>query len=130
VNENDTVAVDEIDSAGTFGDNDTLSAVVAMLTKADVLIMLTDIDGLYTADPHCDSQAEFIPQVDTIDDSLRNLASGAGSARGTGGMVTKLNAAEMVTAAGIPAVIMNGTDPKRLYKLFDGEPVGTLFSSH
>lgn len=130
VNENDTVAVDEIDSGGTFGDNDTLSAVVAILASADVLILLTDIDGLYTADPRTHSEAKRISYVDKIDDTLRKSASGAGSARGTGGMVTKLNAAQMTTEKGIPAVIMNGKDPKRLYDIFDGKPAGTIFTAN
>ena len=129
VNENDTVATDEIDAGGTtFGENDTLSAVVAVLVQADVLIMLTDTDGLYTADPHKDTQATLIPVVETIDESLWNSASGAGSVRGTGGMITKLNAAQIATSEGIPTIIMNGSNPNKLYNLFDGEPVGTLFT--
>lgn len=123
VNENDTVAVEEIE----FGDNDTLSAIVAVLSHADALVMLTDIDGLYTADPRSHADARLIPVVAAIDDTLRGAASGAGSSRGTGGMITKLNAAEIATGAGIPTVIMNGANPRRLYDLFDGEPVGTLF---
>ena len=129
VNENDTVSYEEIESAEsrTFGDNDTLSAIVAVLTEADALVMLTDIDGLYTADPRSHADAKRIPVVEKIDDTLRGAASGAGSARGTGGMITKLNAAEIATNAGIPAVVMNGANPRCLYDLFDGEPVGTLF---
>ena len=129
VNENDTVSYEEIESAEsrTFGDNDTLSAIVAVLTEADALVMLTDIDGLYTADPRSHADAKRIPVVYKIDDALRGAASGAGSARGTGGMITKLNAAEIATNAGIPAVVMNGANPRCLYDLFDGEPVGTLF---
>lgn len=127
VNENDTVAVDEIDSGDTFGDNDTLSAIVAVLAQADTLILLTDIDGLYTADPRTNDQARLINFVDEINDTLRKSASGAGSSRGTGGMITKLNAADIATKAGISAVIMNGKDPKRLYDIFDGRPTGTLF---
>lgn len=130
VNENDTVAVDEIDLGGTFGDNDTLSAVVAILASADVLILLSDIDGLYTADPRTHSEAKQIFCVDKIDDALRKSASGAGSSRGTGGMITKLNAAQMSTEKGIPAVIMNGKDPKKLYDIFDGKPVGTIFTAN
>lgn len=130
VNENDTVAVDEIDSGGKFGDNDALSAVVAALASAGALILLTDIDGLYTADPRTHSEAKLIDYVDKIDESLRKSASGAGSARGTGGMITKLSAAEIATERGIPAVIMNGKDPKRLYDIFDGKPAGTIFAAH
>ncbi len=125
VNENDTVATEEIE----FGDNDTLSAVVASLSKADALVLLTDIDGLYTADPRSDETATFIPLVETIDESLRKGASGAGSARGTGGMITKLNAAELAAADGIPTVIMNGKNPLRLYDVFDGKQVGTVFAA-
>ena len=123
VNENDTVAVEEIE----FGDNDTLSALVAVLAEADALVMLTDIDGLYTADPRSHAGARLIPVAEAIDDTLRAAASGAGSSRGTGGMITKLNAAEIAVRAGIPTVIMNGANPRRLYDLFDGEPIGTLF---
>ena len=123
INENDTVAVDEIE----FGDNDTLSAMVAELIGADALVLLTDIDGLFNADPHVHADAHRIPVVHEIDDSIRALAGGAGSKRGTGGMVTKLNAAQIAMEAGIPAVIMNGAQPFRLYDLFDGRPRGTLF---
>lgn len=123
VNENDTVATEEIE----FGDNDSLSAVVAVLCHADALVLLTDIDGFYTADPRCDACATLIPLVERIDDALRDAASGAGSARGTGGMITKLHAAEIATGAGIPTVIMNGTNPRRLYDVMDGASVGTLF---
>ena len=125
VNENDTVSVEEIE----FGDNDTLSAIVAVLARAQALVMLTDIDGLYTADPRRHADARLIPVVEAIDDTMRQAASGAGSARGTGGMVTKLHAAEIATAAGIPTVIMSGADPRRLYDLFDGERIVTLFTA-
>ena len=130
VNENDAVSVEELEfgAHNTFGDNDTLSAIVAELSGAQALVMLTDLDGLYTADPRVDAGAQRIPQVDRIDDSLRRMASGAGSARGTGGMITKLNAAAIATAAGIPTVIMNGANPRLLYDLFDGVPTGTLFT--
>ncbi|HCA29154.1 MAG TPA: glutamate 5-kinase [Ruminococcaceae bacterium] len=123
VNENDTVSIEEIE----FGDNDTLSAVVAVLSGSDALIIMTDIDGLYSSDPRTHDDAVMIPFVDTIDDALRASASGAGSSRGTGGMITKLHAAEIAGEAGIPTVIMNGSNPHCLYNLFDGEPVGTLF---
>ncbi|MCI8553469.1 MAG: glutamate 5-kinase [Clostridiales bacterium] len=123
INENDTVAVEEIE----FGDNDTLSAMVAELIGAQALILLTDIDGLYDADPRRHPEARRIPVVEQIDDRLRALAGGAGSSRGTGGMITKLNAAQIAMQAGIPAVIMNGAQPFRLYDLFDGRPRGTLF---
>jgi glutamate 5-kinase len=123
VNENDTVAIEEIE----FGDNDSLSAVVAVLSGAEALIILTDTDGLFTCDPHLNSDAKLIPLVETIDDELRKAASGAGTGLGTGGMITKLQAAEIASKAGIVTVVMNGSDPRRLYDIFDGEPVGTLF---
>lgn len=129
VNENDTVSYDEIGVNDTFSENDTLSALVAVLSGAQALILLTDIDGLYTADPRCDACATRIPLVETIDPALRVAAGGAGTERGTGGMATKLNAAAMATGAGIPAVVMNGSDPRRLYDLFDGKPQGTLFAA-
>ncbi len=123
VNENDTVSVEEIE----FGDNDTLSALVAVLAQADTLIMLTDTDGFFTSDPHTDNNAVLIPVVKVIDDKLRQAASGAGTSRGTGGMITKLNAAEFAVKAGISTVIMNGAVPKKLYDVIEGKPVGTLF---
>ena len=126
INENDTVATEEIE----FGDNDTLSALVAELVGADALVLLTDIDGLYDADPHQNPDAHPIPEVRIIDQNLLKLAGGAGSNRGTGGMVTKLHAAEIAMAAGIPAVIMNGARPSRLYDLMEGQALGTLFVPH
>ncbi len=124
VNENDTVATEELE----FGDNDTLSAIVATLADADALIMLTDIDGLYDADPRRHPEARRIPVVETIDDKLLALAEGAGSTLGTGGMITKLHAAQIATAAGIPTVIMNGDRPENLYDLLEGQPIGTIFT--
>ena len=126
INENDTVATEEIE----FGDNDTLSALVAELVGADALVLLTDIDGLYDADPHQNPDAHPIPEVRIIDQNLLKLAGGAGSNRGTGGMVTKLHAAEIAMAAGISAVIMNGARPSRLYDLMEGQALGTLFVPH
>ena len=126
INENDTVATEEIE----FGDNDTLSALVAELVGADALVLLTDIDGLYDADPHQSPDAHPIPEVRIIDQNLLKLAGGAGSNRGTGGMVTKLHAAEIAMAAGIPAVIMNGARPSRLDDLMEGQALGTLFVPH
>ncbi len=123
INENDTVSTEEIE----FGDNDTLSALVAVLAKADGLILLTDIDGLYTADPRKDPDAKLIERVTVIDDDLLARAGGAGSARGTGGMLTKLHAAQIATEAGIPTVVMNGSVPARLYDVIEGKPCGTLF---
>lgn len=123
VNENDTVATDEI----RVGDNDTLSAIVAELTAADALVILSDIDGLYTANPQTDPAATLVPVVQKIDDALLATAGGAGSSRGTGGMLTKLTAAQMATGHGIDMYILNGNDPDRLYDLLEGKPVGTWF---
>ncbi len=123
VNENDTIATSEI----KVGDNDTLSAIVATSAKADMLILLSDIDGLYTADPRKVSDAKLIPIVKEINDEIRNLAGAAGTARGTGGMVTKLHAAEICMDAGIDMIITNGSNPEVLYDIFDGKSVGTRF---
>lgn len=125
INENDTVAVEEIE----IGDNDTLSAIVAVNIKADLLVLLSDIDGLYTADPHADPNAELIAAVHDIDTHIRELAGGKGSELGTGGMVTKLNAAELCISSGCNMIIANGNDPEILYKIIAGESVGTLFSA-
>lgn len=123
INENDTVSTEEIE----FGDNDTLSAMVAVLTKADGLVLLTDIDGLHTADPRTDPHAKRIDRVTVIDDALLALAGGAGSARGTGGMLTKLHAAQIAMDADIPTIVMDGSRPSRLYDVIEGVPCGTLF---
>lgn len=125
VNENDSVSVEELE----FGDNDTLSALVAKLAKADALIILTDIDGLYDDDPRKNPDAKLIPVVEEIDDTIKSLAQGKGSTLGTGGMITKIHAAEIATEAGIPVHILNGADPNILYDLFDGKAVGTVFHS-
>lgn len=128
VNENDSVAVEEIACEDiAFGGNDTLSAVVATLTHADLLILLSDIAGLYDKDPHEDKTARLIPVVGEISDEIRSLAGGAGSELGTGGMVTKLDAADIVTAAGIDMVILDGSDPDIIYRLLDGKQAGTYF---
>jgi len=124
VNENDSVAVEEI----VYGDNDSLSANVAKLVKADALIILTDIDGLYSANPHEDKDAKLIPVVEEITDEILALAAPSSSKQGTGGMITKLQAAKLATEAGIDTVVMNGSDPGEIYKLLDGEQVGTFFS--
>lgn len=123
VNENDTVAVEEIE----FGDNDTLSAIVAELIAADVLVIMSDIDGLFSANPQKDPQARLIPCIETIDAEIHGIASGTNSNRGTGGMITKVHAAEIATGAGIDMAIINGSDPTNLYRLFDGEQIGTHF---
>lgn len=126
VNENDTVSVDEI----KFGDNDTLSARVAELISADLLIILSDIDGLYSANPQTNPDARLISVVDGVDDKVMSMAGGAGTNRGTGGMVTKLQAARIANKAGADMIIANGKRPTILYEiLFDGKSVGTLFKS-
>lgn len=123
INENDSVAVEEI----VYGDNDSLSAIVAKLIGADALIILTDIDGLYNANPHEDETARLIPLVTEINDELYQVAGGHGSRFGTGGMVTKLHAAEIAMAAGIDTIVMNGENPTEIYKALDGKQVGTFF---
>lgn len=124
INENDTVATEEI----VIGDNDTLGAIVAKSINADLLILLSDIDGLYTADPHRDPSAELIVRVNKVDDRIYALAGGKGSALGTGGMVTKLNAAKICLDADCEMIIANGKNPLILYDIIDGKPVGTRFS--
>lgn len=123
VNENDTVVTDEI----ALGDNDTLGAVVAVSVRADLLVLLSDIDGLYTADPHKDPNARLIDRVEEITPEIEALAGGKGSALGTGGMTTKLHAARMATEAGTDMVIANGQRPEILYDIADGKAVGTRF---
>ncbi len=123
INENDTVATEEIE----FGDNDTLAAKIAVAVKADLLVLLSDIDGLYSADPHKDKNARLIPEVREITDEILSLAGSAGSALGTGGMQTKLRAAHIATDAGCDMVITNGEYPERLYGVMAGEHIGTKF---
>ncbi len=125
INENDTVATEEIE----FGDNDTLAALVASSIGADLLVLLSDIDGLYTADPRIDADASLIPEVYEIDDTIRALSGGAGSSRGTGGMITKIRAAEIATGAGCDMIIANGAYPELLYNVLDGKSAGTRFYS-
>jgi len=125
VNENDSVSTDELTK---FGGNDILSAYVAEVCHADLLLNLSDIDGLYDSDPRKNPDARLIDRVDVIDDELYAKAGGAGTDRGTGGMIAKLNAAKLVTAAGIPMFILNGHDPEILYTLLDGGHVGTYFA--
>ena len=123
INENDTIATEEI----KVGDNDTLSAIVAVSVGAEKLILLSDIDGLYTADPHRDPNAKLIHEVNEITDEIMALGGGEGSSLGTGGMRTKLQAAKMCTEAGCEMVILNGEEPALLYDLFEGRQVGTRF---
>ena len=126
VNENDTVAVDELEGRN-FGDNDTLSAIVASLVGADALVILTDIDGLYDKNPKTCPDAKRIPLVRAITDEVRAMAGGAGSSRGTGGMATKIRAAQVAAESHIPTVILAGDDPENLYRVFEGEDIGTVF---
>ncbi len=127
INENDAVATDEIGIQTTIGENDSLSAIVAKLVDADLLVLLSDIEGLYTADPKKHPEAELIPMVKDITPDILALAGGAGSSLGTGGMATKLKAAQIATEAGVDMVITNGEYPEKLYDLFDGKAVGTRF---
>ncbi len=123
INENDTVAVEEI----KFGDNDNLAAIIALLMDVDILINLTDIDGLFTKDPRTDSDAELIPVITTISEDIKKMAGDIPGALGTGGMLSKINAAEKTTRSGIPMVIANGKEPGILPRLFLGEQRGTFF---
>ncbi len=123
INENDAVAVEEI----VYGDNDNLSAQVAKLVGADTLVILSDIDGFYTANPAEDENAVLIPLVEKIDDELLHMAGPSVSHLGTGGMATKLGAAKLATEAGIDTIIMNGSNPEDIYRLLDGRQVGTIF---
>lgn len=123
INENDTVSTDEIE----IGDNDTLSAIVAVNVQADLLILLSDIDGLYTDDPHKNPDAKLIHTVPMITDEICALAGGCGSNLGTGGMHTKINAAKMATENGIDMVISNGSAPDILYDILNGKDEGTKF---
>ena len=131
VNENDSVYYTEIESEDRlFGDNDMLSAVVAVLCKADRLIILSDIDGFYDRDPRLYKDAKLISRIENIDESVYELAGGAGSRRGTGGMRTKLQAADLATRSGIDTIVMNGQNTDGLYDLAEGRKVGTLFVAH
>ena len=123
INENDTISTEEI----AVGDNDTLSAVVAATTRAELLILLSDIDGLYDSDPHKNPDAKLIHEVSEINGKILSLAGGSGSELGTGGMVTKLHAAQIATEAGCEMVIANGWNPDLLYGIVEGEPIGTRF---
>jgi glutamate 5-kinase len=126
VNENDVVAVDELQEA-RFGDNDNLSAMVANLIDADLLMILTDTAGLYTADPHLDPNARLISQVERIDSEIERLAAGTSSRVGTGGMITKIEAARLATSSGVTVVIADGREPDIILRLAGGEALGTRF---
>lgn len=123
INENDSVSTNEIE----IGDNDTLGAIVATAVDADLLIILSDIDGLYTADPRKDSNAKLLHTVAEITPEIEGMIGGAGSSLGTGGMITKINAAKIVTENGTDMVIANGENPNLLYDIIDGKDIGTRF---
>jgi len=127
VNENDVVFVEELEGA-TFGDNDNLSAMVANLVDADLLVILSDVAGLYTTDPGQDARAELIPRVDRIDHAIERLAGGSTGGKGIGGMLTKIEAAKLATASGTAVVIAGGQEPDVILRLINGEAMGTLFS--
>ncbi len=124
INENDTVATEELG----IGDNDTLAAIVSESVRADKLILLSDIDGLYTADPHSHPEAELISKITSINEDIVALAGGSSTSQGTGGMVTKLQAAKICLSCGCDMVITNGNRPKNLYDIVDGKAVGTTFT--
>ena len=126
VNENDTVATDEIE----FGDNDTLSAIVAALIHADLLIVLSDQDGFFTDDPRTNPDAKLVEEITYITDELEAMAKGAGSDVGTGGMVAKISAARVANDAGADMVIANGNDMNNLRRVLEGKNIGTLFRAH
>ena len=131
VNENDTVSTYEIEQVQSFGDNDKLSALVASITEADLLILLSDIDGLYTDDPNKNPDARFINVVDKIDEQLMNMGkNSSGSSVGTGGMSAKLVAAQIATYSGTDMVITNGNDVTNISRIINGENTGTLFLQH
>jgi glutamate 5-kinase len=125
VNENDTLSNEQI----KIGSNDTLAATVAKLCRADLLINMSDINGLYDSDPRSNPEAKFIEYVETVTDEIFAMGAGAGTARGTGGMATKLESARYVTERGIAMIILNGANPEILYDVFDGDFVGTYFAA-
>ncbi|MGF7143977.1 glutamate 5-kinase [Anaerotaenia torta] len=128
VNENDTVSTEELDL--DFGDNDTLSAIVTALIGGDLLILLSDIEGLYTDDPHTNKEARLIPCVTEINEELANMAKASTSAVGTGGMATKVSAARIATASGADMVITNGDNVRNINHIIEGRETGTLFQAH
>jgi glutamate 5-kinase len=128
INENDVVCTDELGEL-KFGDNDNLSAMVSNLVDADLLMLLSDVKGLYSADPQHDSNASLIPMVDKIDEKIEEMAGGAGSSHGTGGMVTKLEAAKLATSSGVPVIITDGSQPDIIAGAASGKSVGTFFKA-
>lgn len=127
VNENDTVSIDEIENIVRFGDNDNLSAIVSGLVKADLLIILSDIDGFYDSDPRKNKDSKMLKQIEKVTPELEECAGGAGSNLGTGGMVTKLTAAKTAASYGVDMVLANGDNPSILLDILEGKEVGTLF---
>lgn len=125
INENDTIGTEEI----VIGDNDTLAAIVATTVDADLLVLLSDIDGLYTADPHKDANAKLLERVEEITPEIEALAKGSSTKLGTGGMFTKISAAKRATQSGVEMVIANGSNPEILYDIFEGKPCGTRFAA-
>ncbi len=128
INENDSVAIDELELE--IGENDSLAATLAAALDADLLVILSDVSGLYSADPRQDESAHVLEVVEKIDATIEKMAGGAGTSRGTGGMATKINAAKIATQNGVDMIIMNGKDPDNLYTLFDGKPIGTHFMAN
>ena len=128
INENDTVSTDELEG-NNFGDNDMLSAIVSHITGADRLVILTDIDGLYDSNPRQNENAKKIDVVTKINKTILDMAAGTGSNRGTGGMITKLQAANYATKCGIEVDVINGSEPETLYQVFDGRCPGTKFTA-
>ena len=127
VNENDTISIDEIENIANFGDNDNLSAIVSQLINADLLIILSDIDGFYDSDPRNNKDAKLLNEIEIITEELEACAGGAGSNLGTGGMATKLIAAKRATEEGIDMVLANGKEPEIILDILDGNDIGTLF---
>ena len=127
INENDSVATAEIDEINALGDNDTLAAIVSVCIDADLLVLMSDINGLYTEDPRKNPQAKLIHEVENLTEEMLESAGGAGTSQGTGGMRTKLKAAKLVCENGIDMVITNGDTPENLYGIVDGDPIGTRF---
>ncbi len=127
VNENDTVAIDEIENIVRFGDNDNLSAIVSVLIHADLLVILSDIDGFFDSDPTKNLNSKLIKVIDGITPELENFAGDSGTDVGTGGMVTKLTAAKTATSAGVSLILANGKEPSILRDIIEGQEIGTLF---
>lgn len=129
VNENDTVGIAELEGGKHFGDNDTLSAIVADCVGADVLVILTDIDGMYDSNPRVNPDARRIPYIEEITPEIESLAGEPGSNLGTGGMATKVGAFKFATGRGISCCVMSGAHPRELHTLFDGGMIGTIFAA-